>query len=128
MFCGFQNPQKFTLENSNNGGLSHIKSSIVFPTTRNTFLLVAIKKFDPHPIFVNVNKLKPCQFFEISRGWEPGVQGRGGISMNNWNGTRTTNWKEDDKQLEVNGHLVITPPEQFFNKESRLNEVLVTPK
>jgi hypothetical protein len=30
---------------------------------------------------------------------------------------------EDDKQLEVDSHLVIVPSEQFFNKELELNEV-----
>jgi hypothetical protein len=30
---------------------------------------------------------------------------------------------EDDKQPEVDSHLVIVPSEQFFNKELELNEV-----
>jgi hypothetical protein len=30
----------------------------------NTFLLVTIDKFDPNPVFVNINKLKPYRFIE----------------------------------------------------------------
>ncbi len=37
---------------------------IHFFFTNNTDLLVTIDKFDPNPIFVNINKLKPYRFIE----------------------------------------------------------------
>jgi hypothetical protein len=48
----------------------------------NTFLLIAINKFDPHPILVNANKFKPYQFSEVSQGQESGVQRGGGGNPN----------------------------------------------
>jgi hypothetical protein len=65
-------------------------------------LLVAVNKFNPHPILVNVNKLKPYQLFAIFEDKKQGYKG-GEIWMNNWNGTKTIsqmwkmtpNWKQN---------------------------------
>jgi hypothetical protein len=35
---------------------------------------------------------------------------------------------EDDTQLEVDNHSIITPPKQFFDNETEFNEVHVTSK
>jgi hypothetical protein len=56
IFCfGSLRHKKSTLANSNTNGLDLIRSNIVSPTT---LPLVTVKKFDPNPILLNINKLK----------------------------------------------------------------------
>lgn len=52
-----------------------------------------------------------------------GYKGGGDVDDNpKWNEDNQSE-VEDDKQPEVDSHLVIVPSEQFFNKELELNEV-----
>ncbi len=61
MFYGFQGLSKRTILNFKNNGLDHIKSNFLL---NNIVLLMTIDKFDPNPILVNINKLKPYKFVE----------------------------------------------------------------
>jgi len=74
MSYGFQSPKKLTLKNSNGDGLGHMNLNYL---PNNTILLVMVKKFDPHPILVNVNKFKPYQLSMVSQGQESRIQGWG---------------------------------------------------
>jgi hypothetical protein len=48
--------------NFKNNGLDPIKYNIVYPIIPLYF--VTIDKFDPNPLLVNINKLKPYRFIE----------------------------------------------------------------
>lgn len=61
MFYGFQGLSKRIILNFKNDGLDHIKSNCLL---NNIVLLTTIDKFDPNPILVNINKLKPYRFVE----------------------------------------------------------------
>jgi len=56
--------EKFTLVNSNANGLDMIRFNITPPN--NIALLVIIKKFDPNPILVNINKLKIYRTLDVA--------------------------------------------------------------
>jgi hypothetical protein len=71
---GFQKHARNTHASSNNVGLDHIRFNIVYLTIQQ--ILVIVDKFDPNPILVNINKLKPYRFQDIatSRGLESTIE------------------------------------------------------
>ncbi len=56
MFCGFLKEKKCSRVNSRKDGLVHSRYTIVF--------LVYVNNFEPNPILVNVNKLKPYKYVD----------------------------------------------------------------
>jgi hypothetical protein len=121
MSCGFQSPKKPTIEKFKWWWFGSYQIWYCLPN--NIVLLVAINKFNPHPIRVNVNKLNPYQIFTVSWGWEIGVQ-RGGDpdEQLEWNEDKQFEL-EDDTQLEVDCHL-----EQFVDNELEVdNDPVIAP-
>jgi hypothetical protein len=54
LFCGFVREKKHTWVNSRKDGLVHSRYNIV--------LFVYVNNFEPNPILINVNKLKPYKY------------------------------------------------------------------
>jgi hypothetical protein len=60
MFCGFPKEKKHTWASSRKDGLVHSRYNITYPITM--FLLFMLTIFEPNPVLVNINKLKPYKY------------------------------------------------------------------
>jgi hypothetical protein len=62
MFYGFSKEKKHIWEISRKDGLVHLGYNIAYPII--LFYFVFVNNFEPNPILVNVNKLKPYTYVD----------------------------------------------------------------
>jgi hypothetical protein len=62
MFHGFPKEKRRTLGNLRKDGLVHSRYSIAYPII--LFILVYVSNFEPNPVLVNINKLKPYKYVD----------------------------------------------------------------